>query len=169
MKNKRQSGFSTFELLFVLAVMAMFAASFVFKPFKFRKDAIYKTKTTLSEAVFLARLHSMRSDTPIVIGVSENCIRTYLDTDGNNVTFKLINSKNLDSRISNCELLTVPNYCIDSDSTSASNLKFLAGEPLYPSLVTFKEKYFDPFQLKFSFDGKTHYIVVDKNAQIQTY
>jgi hypothetical protein len=141
--------------------MAMFAASFVFKPFKFRGDAIYKTKIALSEAVFLARLHSMHPDNSVTFQVWENGIYIYAGT-------KFI-FKNLDSRISNCEFLTVPSNCIDSDSLPANNLKFQAGKPLFPSLVTFKEKYFAPFQLKFSFDGKTHYIVVDKNAQIQTY
>lgn len=159
-EDKQQPGFTLLEIIFVLVLMGAFAACFTVKPFRFEEDVVYKTKIALSEAVFLARLRSMASDTPIVLSLTkENELeikKGYWDKKY---------SKRLDPKISKCSFVDFPFESGDSDYPKTP---FKAGQKLQEKVI-FEEKIFLPFQLKFSLNGKEWYISVDINAQTQVY
>ncbi|MDR2432599.1 MAG: hypothetical protein LBD34_02485 [Puniceicoccales bacterium] len=168
-KNRQQPGLSIPELIFVLALMGAFAACFAIKPFKSEDDVVYETKIALSEAVFLARLQSMSSNTPAILTLTSTSSYDSLDgffelkveTDYHNTKY----SKRLDSRISSCELVDFPWRCKSSDRPQ---YPFVAGETP-KEVVVFEEKFFIPFQLKFLLDDQEWYITVDANAQTHIY
>ncbi|MDR2628534.1 MAG: type II secretion system GspH family protein [Puniceicoccales bacterium] len=167
-ENRQQPGFTLLEIVFVLVLMGVFTACFAIKPFKSKDDVIYGTKVILSEAVFLARLHSMASGLP---NVSKDPIILSLTKEKELEVRRSQNfwekkySKRLDSRISECKLVDFPWSCKSSDYTQ--NL-FQAGK-MPQEKVVFEEKFFLPFQLEFLLDGKECHITVDTNAQIQVY
>ncbi|MDR2779412.1 MAG: prepilin-type N-terminal cleavage/methylation domain-containing protein [Puniceicoccales bacterium] len=165
--NKQQSGFSIVELLFTLAIMATFMTCFIFKPFKFKEDAVYKAKIALSEAIFLARLHSIASDSLVTFSLKPNREKYVIELECKPTPGRVeYIHKEFDPGITDCKLLDFPQRCADSDGFMAN---FIEGGSIKPEQVIFKEKFFTPFQLKFLFDGKTRYFTIDKNAQIQIY
>jgi hypothetical protein len=158
-KNKRQPGFTMLEIIFVLMLMVAFTACFTIRPFKTKDDVISRTKIALSEAVFLARLHSMAPGASAELTLRDGKLEVTKNYWGKKY------SKELDSRISNCRLVNFPLSC---KSSALPQRSFDAGTtPLNP--VVFEEKFFLPFQLEFSLDGRTCYIAVDMHAQIQVY
>ncbi|MDR1173377.1 MAG: type II secretion system GspH family protein [Puniceicoccales bacterium] len=167
-KNKRQPGFTVIEILFVLTLMVAFTACFVIRPFRTKDDVISRTKIVLSEAVFLARLHSMDPGASVELSLRNGKLEVTKKVTQN--YWKKKYSKELDSRISSCELVNFPIRCKSSiiPPPSSPRRSFEAGTtPLNP--VVFEEKFFLPFQLKFSLDGRTCCIAVDTHAQIQVY
>jgi type II secretory pathway pseudopilin PulG len=168
--NRQRLGFSLVELIFILALMGAFAACFAIKPFRSKDDVVYRTKVALSEAVFLARLHSMASG---ALGVYKApAILTLeggkeLEVKKNRDYYYLEKkySKRLDSRISECKLVNFPSNCRSSNLPKNS---FQAGN-IPQEKVIFEEKFSPPFQLRFLLDGQECYITVDTNAQTQVY
>ncbi|MDR1528361.1 MAG: type II secretion system GspH family protein [Puniceicoccales bacterium] len=168
-ENKQQLGFTLIELIFVLALMGAFVTCFVIKPFRSRDDAVYGTKVILSEAVFLARLYAMGSDDAITLDLVSrsdyDSLDEFVDLEIKKGPWMTKRSKRLDSRISNCSFVNFPEICKSSDRPQNS---FKAGE-IPQNQVIFKEKFFTPFQLKFSLEGKEWFIAVDANAQTHIY
>ncbi|MDR0693297.1 MAG: hypothetical protein LBF49_01860 [Puniceicoccales bacterium] len=154
------------ELIFVLTLMGAFTACFVIRPFRFKDDVVHDTSVALSELVFLARLQSMSSGTPVTLAVAEEEFDSLSGSSGLEIQrgWKKYGQK-LDPRISDFVFVNFPRGCKSSDFPQNP---FKAGEiPL--DKVVFEEKFFTPFQLKFSFDDEERYIAVDANAQIHIH
>jgi hypothetical protein len=172
-ERKQQLGFSILELIFVLMLMGIFTACIAIKPFRPKGDVAYETKVALSEAVFLARFHSISPATPIVLALTTT--NSFSFTNKNFVleikkkdqrgNLETKYRKDLNSKISSCEFVNFPRGCRSSDIPKNP---FKAGSISQESIL-FEEKFFIPFQLKFSFDNKELYVVVDTNTQTYIY